>query len=120
MMLPILMVVSVAPVSYFFCASAGTVAAAMINPDSPTALTTALTKFVVKKSLAKRFMIFLLGCGPALMACCRTVSCWNFFGNDWERISAGTEYRKRRQVGECRSSEANCRAKRRVQRSRIG
>src|SRR5882724_11762186 len=109
MMLPILMVVSVAPVSYFFCASAGAVAAAMISPDSPRVLTrdltTALTKFVVKKSLAKRFMIFLLGCGPALMACCRTVSSGNFFGNDLERISAGTEYRKRRQFDECRSSE---------------
>jgi hypothetical protein len=41
------------------------VAAAMIKPESPTALRTVLMKFVVKKSLSIRFMGFLLGAGQA-------------------------------------------------------
>src|SRR5882757_5370333 len=65
MMLPILIAVSVTPVSFFYCAAADTEAAAMINPASPS---------VLMKSLALRFMNFLLGCGPSVTAFCRTVS----------------------------------------------
>src|ERR1700737_3617636 len=57
MMLPILISVSVTPVSYFFCATADTEAAAMINPESPSDL---------MKSLAQRFMNFLHGCGQGV------------------------------------------------------
>src|SRR5882672_3215043 len=88
MMLPILISRSVTPVSYFFCAAADTVAAAMISPQSPRDLTRALMKYVVKKSLAQRFMSFLLGCGPGLTASCWTVSCSIFlkrFGEDSSR-----------------------------------
>src|SRR5207237_2955773 len=49
MMLPILISVSVAPVSYFFCATADTEAAAMISMESPS---------VVMRSLAQRFIEF--------------------------------------------------------------
>src|SRR4029079_10592336 len=116
MMLPILMVVSVTPVSYFFCATADAVAAARISPESPRALisdpisdlTEALKKFVVKKSLAQRFMSFILRYGPGLKASCRRVSSSDFFWNVLERIAAGAEYRKRRQSADPRSSEANC------------
>src|SRR3954465_2746793 len=48
MMLPILISVSVAPVSYFFCATADTEAAAMISMESPS----------VMRSLAQRFIEF--------------------------------------------------------------
>ncbi len=60
MMLPILISVSVAPVSYFFCATADAVAAAMISPERTSVLARTLMKFVVKRSLSARFMSFLL------------------------------------------------------------
>jgi hypothetical protein len=56
MMLPTLISVSVTPVSYFFCATADTEAAAMISPESPSVVIS-----VLMKSLAQRFMNFLLG-----------------------------------------------------------
>jgi hypothetical protein len=59
-MLPILISVSVTPVSYFFCAAADEVAAAMIAMESETVWTSALMKFVLKKSLSEGFMSFLL------------------------------------------------------------
>ena len=65
-----LIAVSVTPAPYFFCAAADTVAAARISPNSPNDVTTALTKFVVKKSLAPRFLRYLLGYGPGLTASC--------------------------------------------------
>src|ERR1700738_4657383 len=66
MMLPILISVSVTPVSYFFCATAGAVAAAMISPEnpsespreSPSERRRVLEKCVVMKSLSARFMSF--------------------------------------------------------------
>src|SRR6478672_11709468 len=89
MMLPILISVSVAPVSYFFCASADEVTAARISPVSPRYpamdltrdLAGRLKKIVVKKSLARRFMRLLLRCGPGLTASCWEVSPSRFFLN---------------------------------------
>ena len=52
MMSPILISVSVTPVSYFFCAVADAVAAAMIVAESARALASAFMKFVLKKSLS--------------------------------------------------------------------
>jgi len=51
MMLPILIALSVTPVSFFYCAAADTEAAAMINPASPSE-----SPSVLMKSLARRFM----------------------------------------------------------------
>src|SRR5436190_8837406 len=50
-MLPILISVSVTPVSYFFCAVAGRDAAVMTSPESPS-----VTASVLIRSLAQRFM----------------------------------------------------------------
>src|ERR1700731_4355306 len=63
MMLPILISVSVTPVSYFFCAAAGIEAAAMINPESPKK-----SPSVLMKSQAQRFMSFLLGPGVTALS----------------------------------------------------
>src|SRR5436190_17855143 len=51
MMLPILISVSVTPVSYFFCAVAGRDAAVMMSPESPS-----VTASVLIRPLAQRFM----------------------------------------------------------------
>jgi hypothetical protein len=59
MMLPILISVSVTPVSYFFCAATGEPAHATINPDSKNDLTSVL-KGVLKKSSSASCMSFLL------------------------------------------------------------
>src|SRR5471032_808993 len=61
MMLPILISVSVTPVSYFFCAAAGTETAAMISPERPSERPSVLKNCVLKncvlmKSLARRFI----------------------------------------------------------------
>src|SRR4051812_11962494 len=58
MMLPILISVSVTPVSYFFCATAGALTAAMISPASPSTRPGERPS-VLMKSLAQRFMNFL-------------------------------------------------------------
>jgi hypothetical protein len=58
MILPILIWVSVTPVSYFFCAAAGIEAAAMISPERPSVLISVVKKCV--KFFAQRFMKSLL------------------------------------------------------------
>src|SRR5436190_18756970 len=50
-MLPILISVSVTPVSYFFCAVAGRDAAVVMSPESPS-----VTASVLIRSVAQRFM----------------------------------------------------------------
>src|ERR1700730_1748597 len=67
MMLPSLISVSLTPVSYFFCATAGIETAAMINPESPSERPSEKPS-VLMKSLAQRFMSFLFGCGPGVTA----------------------------------------------------
>src|ERR1700722_2665041 len=59
MILPILISLSVTPVSYFFCATADTVAAAMIHPARPRE-TASERPGVLMKFAALRFMNFLL------------------------------------------------------------
>src|SRR6266849_9530085 len=93
MMLPILIAVSVTPVSYFFCAAADTEAAAMINPASPSE-----SPSVLMKSLAQRFMNFLLGCGARCDGFCRTVSSSVFVMGS--TIAGVRLYRKAGDVGE--------------------
>src|SRR5665213_4258741 len=62
MMLPILISVSVTPVSYFFCAAAGPEAAAT-SPKNPSKRPSVLTK-----SQARYFMSFLLGYGVTVLS----------------------------------------------------
>src|ERR1700730_19428226 len=66
MMFPNFISVSVTPGAYFFCAAAGTIAAAMINPESPSESTSerrserrkVLKNRVLMKSLSTRCMSF--------------------------------------------------------------
>src|SRR3978361_1231302 len=75
MMLPILISVSVTPVSYFFCAVAGAEAAAMINQQSASVLNCVLKNGVLKNCLARRFMSFPpRAAGQRDSFSCRTVS----------------------------------------------
>src|SRR5260370_4924064 len=95
MMLPILISVSVTPVSYFFCATADTVVRAMISAESPGALMSARTKFVVKKSLSARLMSFLPPVRANLTASVGQFPRPVFFGTA-RRIAAAPGYRKQR------------------------
>src|SRR5437016_8090546 len=70
MMLPIVISVSVTPLSYFFCATAGTLAATMMRATRPSPLARCrLMKRVQMDCFAQRFMCFPLGQG--VMACRR-------------------------------------------------
>src|SRR5438552_8308053 len=79
MMLPIVISVSVTPLSYFFCATAGTLAATMMRATRPSLLARCrLMKRVQMDCFAQRFMCFPLGQG--VMACRRFLDLLFFLG----------------------------------------